>query len=79
MGLDRRLELLAESRQVSEEAGHREVEEGPKLLQAILDGGPAQAHAVAGVQGLGGLRDGGGGVLDVLGLVEDDEMEGVLR
>ena len=72
-GLDGRGPDLAERVAAAEQARDRPVEDGPELGEVVLDGGAGQRDAGGagdGAQGAGGSR---GGVLDVLGLVGDDQ------
>ena len=55
----------------TEEVGVEEVEDGPEVVETILDGGAGEGEAVRGREGAGGLGLAGGGVLDELGLIED--------
>lgn len=56
----------------AEEVGVKEVEDGPEVVEAVLDGGAGEGEAVRGGEGAGGLGLAGGGVLDELGFVEDE-------
>jgi len=69
------LVVFAEAFERSEEAGHEEAEEGPEFAEVVFDRGAGEAEAVAASEFAGGFADLGGGVFDVLGFVEDDELE----
>ena len=61
---------------VAEETGHQEIELGPELAQVVLHGGAGETEPVIGVED---AHDGGGlgfGVLDGLGLIQDQAVEG---
>ena len=73
------VELLRELRAVAEHARHGKGEDAPEIEQAILNGRAAEGEAMFGLQGAGGLRGLGVGVLDVLRLVENDGVPGQLR
>ncbi len=63
---------------VAQPAGHQEVKQRPQLAQVVFQRRTAQAQALAGVEvacGLGGLAV---GVLDVLGFIENQHVEGLL-
>src|SRR5690606_1937977 len=73
-GLDGPGPAGAEAGQRAEQAGGGPVEDGPQVRQVVLDGGAGEGDAGGGgdvAQGAGGGR---GGVLDVLGLVGDDQV-----
>ena len=56
----------------AEEVGVEEVEDGPEVVEAVFDGGAGEGEAVGCGEGACGLGLAGGGVLDELGLVEDE-------
>ena len=66
---------LGEVGLVAEVAGLAEVHDGPEVEHPVLEGGAGEGEAVVGVDLLDGDGDLGGGVLDELGLVEDDVVE----
>ena len=56
----------------AEEVGVEEVEDGPEVVEAVLDGGAGEGEAVRGGERAGGLGLAGGGVLDELGFIENE-------
>ena len=67
-----------EGGKIAEEAGDEEVEEGPEFGEVVFDRGAGEAEAVTGFKLAGGLGDFGVRVFDVLGFVENGELEVVL-
>ena len=68
----------AEGLAAPEQAGDGPVEDRPELGEVVLDRGAGQGHARAGSDGAQAAGGGGAGVLDVLGLVGDDQPPGHL-
>ena len=75
-GIAALVEVLREVSAPPEHAGHGEGHDAPEIEQAVLDRCAAECQAVRGLQGAGGARGLGLGVLDVLRLVEDDGVPG---
>ncbi|MFT6178148.1 MAG: hypothetical protein ACJA16_005478 [Akkermansiaceae bacterium] len=69
------LVVFSEALERPEEAGHEEAEEGPEFAKVVFDRGAGEANAVAASEFAGCFADFGRGVFDMLGLVEDDELE----
>src|SRR5690606_19749060 len=61
---------------LTEKAGHEKVKEGPELAEMIFEGGSGETEPVGRRKGAGGLGGPGLGILDVLGLVENDAVPG---
>ena len=59
----------------AEHAGVEELEDGPEVVEPVLDGRAGEGEPARGAQEAGGLGGLGAGVLDGLGLVEDDALE----
>lgn len=76
--LDGFLVLFAEGFEWAEVVGHEEVHEGPEFAEVVFHGGAGEAEAVFGAELGGGVGEFGLGGFDVLGFVEDDEVEVVL-
>lgn len=73
--LDRRAVVLGELAGVAEPAGHQEMEQRPEFAEVVLQRRAGQAQAMPCRQLAGGDGGLGGGVLDVLRLVEDQQVE----
>ena len=76
--LDRRAVVLGELAGVAEPAGHQEMEQRPEFAEVVLQRRAGQAQAMPCRQLAGGDGGLGGGVLDVLRLVEDQQVEPLL-
>ena len=63
----------------AEQAGVEEIEQGPEIGQAILNGRAGQGKAGGGFEFLHGAGLARAGVLDGLGFIEDRKMPGRVR
>ena len=77
--LDRALEALGETLMRAQEPRHQEVEDAPELGEAVLDRRTREREPHGGRQAFGRAGDLGERVLDVLGLIEHDAGETLLR
>ena len=65
--------LAQEGGSISQDSRHGKREDAPEIQQAVFNGCAGKREAMAGLQGAGGLRGLGVGILDVLRFIQDHE------